>query len=481
MSRRSSILILIGAVTGCLLLTICLGVIGGAYYLSFSNTNPLAALPFNTSASLNRIVFVGNDFNIYVADPENGTSSALTTDGGTDHAYNFPVWSPDNRRLAFVGYTFQNGNPTEGALYTISPTGENLTPVYKTTENFPFYLYWAPDSQVISFLANKDSQTIALNIARSDQPDSKQEVDSGSPFYWAWAPDSSQMFTHVGGTRSDSSDARLALLPFKGTDARRALEASPGQFQAPQWSSQGNILYSTQNGSEQTIALADASGKEITKLATYRGRASFTLAPDGTDIAYLLTEPETRIANYGPLRVVDSNGKNVRVVSQEPVLAFLWSPDATKLAYLTLSVENQSNFNFDVPPGLSDPPKISNNLPYSLPSRSMVSNTPEKFLNAPTSNQGGEAQVQLHWQVWDRAADSSRIVATFVPTLSFINVIPYFDQYANSSTFWSPDSKSLVYTTLETESNGAVFIADVVGSNPPRKIGDGVIAYWSWK
>lgn len=467
MSNRASILILISAVTGCMLLVLCAGLVGGGFYYLTGNNAPLGFLVQNQPEAINRIVFVGNDFNIYLANPVDGATTSITTDGGAEHAYNYPTWSPDNRRLAFVGYTLANGNLTEGALYTVAPTGENLTPVYKTAQNFPFYLYWSPDSQQIGFLANKDTQTIALNTARADQPDSKQELDSGSPFYWAWSPDSSQMFTHVGGTLSDSADARLAVLQPQVTEARRPLPASPGQFQAPQWSPRGSILYSTQDGSEQAIALSDAAGSNIKKLATYRGRASFSLAPDGIDIAYLLTEADTRLAHYGPLRVVDANGANIRLVSQEPVLAFLWSPDGTKLAYLTVTVGTRSNFRFDFP---------------AVPSsRALAANAPEQFLTSPYQDQGGQATVQLNWRVWDRATDASRIVATFVPTVSFLNMIPYFDQYANSSTFWSPDSKSLVYTSLENETSGAVFIADAVGGNSPRKIGEGVIAYWSWK
>lgn len=462
MSKRNSLFVLFGALAGCALLAACVAIIVGGYYFLNPKANPLGAL--SAPAAVNRIAFVGNDFNIYLADPATGDKTALTKDAGTDHAYNYPTWSPDNHRLAFVGYTLTNGTLNSGALYTIAPTGENLTPVYKTAQNLPFYLYWSPDSQVIGFLANKDSSHIALNIAHSDQPDSNQELDTGSPFYWAWAPDSSQMFTHVGGTRSDSGDARLALLAAQVKHGPQPLQAAPGEFQAPQWSSTGKILFSTQDGSQQTIALSDAAGSNIVKLATYGGRASFALSPDATDAAYLLTDAQTQLVNFGPLRVVNSMGANVRVVSQQPALAFIWSPDSARLAYLSVELgSNQSNFNLNAPP-----PAIA-------------STAPEKFPGKVNLNQGGNnVQIHLHWNIWDRATNTSRLVATFVPTQSFLNVIPYFDQYANSTTFWSPDSQSLVYTANES-SGGVVYVADAVGNNPPRKVGEGLIAFWSWK
>lgn len=464
MSKRNSIFILVGALTGCFLLLVCAGLVGGGYYFLGQGDFSLGALAPGKPEGLNRIVFVGNDSNIYVADPLSGASTALTTDGGADHPYNYPTWSPDSHRLAFVGLEFENGAPQAGALYTVSPTGEQLTPIFKSLENFPFYVYWSPDSRLVSFLANKDSQTMSLNIGRTDEPGSVREFDVGSPFYWAWAPDSSQMFTHVGGTRAQSQDARLGLVPFKEDAAKRSLESAPGSFQAPQWSRDGKILYSAQQGNEQVIAVSDAQGVEVTNLATYDGRASFALSPDGAEVAYLLTAPRTPLPHFGPLRVVNVNGENPRLVSQDPVLAFFWSPDSTKLAYLTVqAAENESSFN------------------SAAALSAVASSQPEKFPRSIQNSPQVQGEIKLNWRLWDRASDTSRTMTAFEPTLSFLNVMPFFDQYANSSTFWSPDSQSFVYTARESDTDGAVLIADAIGTNPPRRIGDGVIAYWSWK
>src|SRR5262245_20191048 len=167
MNNRSQTFVLVGAISGCLLLVACV-VIGVAGFLFVSNgmnlANVLAPPP---PAQVNRIAYVGNDMNIYVADPNTGASVSLTTDGGAEHAYNYPTWAPDNRHVAFVGYTISNGSPTEGTLFSVTPTGEKLTPLYRTDQYFPFYLYWSPDSQFVTFLTNKDPQVLALRIAKS--------------------------------------------------------------------------------------------------------------------------------------------------------------------------------------------------------------------------------------------------------------------------------------------------------------------------
>lgn len=457
MNTRTSILVLVAAMAGCTIVALCAALGIGGYSLYTRN----ASLAFpGASASVNQIVYVGNDNNIYIADAHSGNRTALTQDGGAARAYNYPTWAPNNQRVAFVGYTFENGAPKEGALYTISPRGEKLTPIFKTLENFPFYLYWSPDSQFVAFLSNKDSQKLALRIARADQADSMQELDIGAPFYWAWSPDSAQMFTHVGGAHVENDKARLAVVNVQTKNAPQALDALPGAFQAPQWSRDGKILFSTLDGGSQIIALSDAQ-HNLTKLTDYRGRATFALSPDAARIAYLVTPSEMRVPNYGEVRLVNANGENNRVVSPEPALAFQWSPDSKKIAFLTLTLSNnQQNF------------RGADSL--------FASNVPPPFVTAPRRNQDG-MRVKLNWLVWDSETNQTTPVASFLPTPSFLNVLPYFDQYANSSTFWSPDSQALVYTARTAENAGAVFIADITGTTQPKQIGEGVLAFWSWR
>lgn len=459
MKHRSSLLVFAIALAGCLGVAVCAAVGIGGFWVA---NNSRSVTDLLAPAVRNQVVYVGNDSNIYIADPNTGIKTALTQDAGDAHTYNYPTWSPDNQRIAFVGYTFQNGSPTEGALYTISPHGEKLTSLFQTDKNFPFYLYWSPDSQLVSFLSNQDTNTMELRVAHSDQPDSTEDVDTGAPFYWAWSPDGAQLFTHVGGTREDNENARLALLNLQTHQAPQTLPALPGAFQAPQWSHDGKLLFSTKDGDTQMIALTDTHGSAPTKLANYRGRASFSLAPDGKQVAYLVTDENVRVPHYGPVRVIDADGQNERLISDENALAFQWSPDGKKIAFLTVSISNnQQNLR---------------TRPLQLASR-----VPQPFIAAPLKNQNGQTQLRFNWKVWDSTTGDTRIAASFVPTRSFLNVLPYFDQYTNSSTFWSPDSHALVYTTLETTDSGSIYVADANGQTPVKKIGDGVLAFWSWK
>ncbi len=449
MRNRSRLFIFSAALGGCLILFACVVALGFAGYFVLSQGNPLAAL-ISAPVTVNRIVYVGNDANIYLVDPTGTQKTQLTKDGdrGTSHAYDFPTWAPDNRRIAFVGISLSGGSPQGATLYSTDTSGTRQTPLFKSDQSIPIYLYWSPDSRYVSFLTSSGANDLALLAANTDKENSAEELGTGSPLYFAWSPDSRRVFMHIGGTRSDSAQARLALLPFGQKNSVQSIASNPGPFAAPQWSPDGQHLLFSQEDQNQhdTVAVANAQGNEAKVLFDYQGRVSFAWSPAGNRIAYLITPADSNIPNFGKVQIVDANGQNARDVSDEHALAFYWSPDGRRLAYLTVQLA----------PG----------------------NSGSRF---PGLVQQTSPQFQMQWKVLDLETDKTSTVATFSPTDNFINILPFFDQYARSATFWSPDSKSLVYANAESSGDGTLYVAEVSGKDPPRKIGEGTIAYWSWK
>ena len=92
MRNRSRLFIFSAALGGCLILLVCVIALGFAGYFVLSQGNPLAAFT-SAPVAVNRIVYVGNDFNIYVVDPNGSQKTQLTKDGdgGTAHAYDYPA------------------------------------------------------------------------------------------------------------------------------------------------------------------------------------------------------------------------------------------------------------------------------------------------------------------------------------------------------------------------------------------------------
>ncbi len=447
MKNRSPLFLLTAALGGCLVLLACAAAFGfGAYYLLSQGTLLGAVAP----ASVNRIVYVGNDLNIYTVDPKGAQNTPLTkdADGGNARSYDYPTWSPDNRHIAFVGIDYSGGNANDGTLYSVTPDGGKPLALYKSDQFIPFYLYWSPDGHFVTFLTSKGQDQLALRSAQVDKENSMEELDSGAPLYWAWSPDSQLMFLHVNGARSDSNQARLALLPFAHRSSAQPLPSNPGSFAAPQWSPDGqHLLFSSEdNKQQQAVAVSNAKGGDPKVLFNYDGRISFTWSPSGDRIGYIITDANTRLPNYGHVRVVDANGQNSTDVSNEDTLAFFWSPNGKRLAYLTIQVASNGSSS-----------------------------------RIPRLAQQGGPPIQVQWRVKDFDTGKTRTTATFVPTESFLNILPFYDQYARSITFWSPDSQSLVYASVESSSTGTIWVADVAADTQPRKVAEGVVGFWSWK
>jgi hypothetical protein len=101
-------------------------------------------------------------------------------------------------------------------------------------------------------------------------------------------------------------------------------------------------------------------------------------------------------------------------------------------------------------------------------------------------NSGGSSdststpQLALQLNVLDVATGESRELFTYVPTEQFLNIIPYFDQYHQSVTIWSPDNNNLVLSFLDGEGNPGIAIVAASGQLEPRLLTSGYIAFWSW-
>ena len=118
-------------------------------------------------------------------------------------------------------------------------------------------------------------------------------------------------------------------------------------------------------------------------------------------------------------------------------MAFFWSPDSTKLAYVTMTDE----------------------------------------------------QGTFRWNLLYADDGDTRELLDFTPSDDQLTLLAFFDQFAYSHSPWSPDSKALVFAgTLPGSSvtishalrqHSQVFVLDVGPSSSVEPIADGVLAVWS--
>jgi len=120
------------------------------------------------------------------------------------------------------------------------------------------------------------------------------------------------------------------------------------------------------------------------------------------------------------------------------VLAFFWSPDGKKLAYLNLNAD----------------------------------------------------ESRAVWNTYDLDTRKSTKLAEWFPTNNLIQIINYFDQYAQSDSIWSPDSKAIVFTGWtnstvsadgKAEGPALVYVMPTEGSKAgqAQAIAIGSLAFWA--
>ena len=395
-----------------------------------------------------RIVYVGLDGNIYTMNQAGRDVTAITEDSALDDdssehiSYHYPTWAPDGKQLAFVGYRNTPGKRPEASLYTARDDGSDMTKVFSDPDQDPFYLYWLPSSEQVSFLSSTAADN-PLNLGIVPAEGGKPlEIGSGRPFYWAWAPNSETLVTHTGRASRDAPDsARLSMVSIGTGVVESRLGVQPSFFQSPVYSPDGKYFVAAiENGpGMSSLLLATSSGASERVLADFDGQAAFDWSPSGDHIAYVSgsTTPFGLVGALALIEMGDLANPKVYETGANEVMAFFWSPRGRKLAYFE--------------------PRLTND--------------PE-----------GGRTLMLALSVLDVRSGESLLLGSFRPTEALLTqVIPYFDQYQRSATIWSPDGRYLVVNALRDDERPGIFVVDASSNLEPRLINHGQLPFWSWK
>lgn len=428
----------------CLLLTVMiLGLLvtplAIIYRLLSERVTQLPAVAQDDSLGVNRIAYITQNHQLATISPD-GSSGRLLTD--ENRRFEFPAWSPNDSRLAVTG--------GDSLFILADEEGADDHPpqsIYQDREQQPFYLYWAPDSDRISFLTSHPGG-LALYLADIDDMEEEPRLlEIGQPFYWDWTPSGEKILIHTGFS---GNRARLAMInPADVNDSENIAE--PGFFQAPGISKSGRYrayaIRSEGIGSE--LVIQDEQG--IIKAAEpHAGQVALSWSPKEELLAYSSPTAES-IHSYGPLRLLAPDSGESRTLSQTNVLAFFWSPDGRHIAYLALPQQTDDSIQ-------------------------AVSFSAKSQLGNDSFAQGEDVKFEL-WLV-DVQSSEKRRLAVFLPTGIFISqFLPFFDQYALSHILWSPQSDALVLPMIE---NGESHLKIVhIGSGEIEQLVEGEIGFWS--
>jgi Tol biopolymer transport system component len=404
------------------------------------------------STERGHIAYTGLDGNMYILNPLRGEAQQITNDATSGKRnrteYRYPSWSFDGESLAFVRYRGDNSGRFESTVVVSNVEGSSQKSLLTTEEILPFYLYWSPDSNSISFLSSlSNAEELLLQVLSTDGG-KPAYIDMGQPFYWSWKFDGSSILTHTGGSSIERSE-KAVIKQFDLTDtafSSTTLNYFPAYFQAPQYSPDGSqlLIAAEMLQRHSTLVVAQNNGEPQDLLVDWQGPLTFSWSPDGTHIAYVTGRPSPIGGSIGPLNILPMNegesGTDYQVQSSN-VLAFFWSPDSSKIALFEPQIVAEGN---------------------------------------------GDGTFFLQVSVLNVDDGTVTALTKIRPTRAFIGqVIPYYDQFQRSHTIWSPDSSHIVVNGSTDDDLPGIFIVSAEASNEGGNIMNliayGIYPFWSWQ
>jgi TolB protein len=327
-----------------------------------------------------------------------------------------PAWSRDGEHVAWVRAELHDNGVVSGVLET--STADGRVPTVTETDTVPFYLSWDPTSSRIGYLGSLSPEEIGFGVVELDaggRPTAS--IDSGRPFYLSWAPDGEELLVHA-------SEDRLERLGIDGRS--ETVVERPATFNVPYWTSDGStLIYGANARGGQALVAQDADTGETTPLLRFEAGLIFVASPDGSRIAYQTIDAANPA---GPLTVLDVRSGEKTQLVDHLVAAFFWSPDGEKLLYLD-----------------PDP---------------------------------SQDQFWYRWGIWN----GTTVFETphIVPSLLMVDdYLPFFEQYSQSMSLWSPDSKAFAYAGFNEQGEAGIWVQEARPDRAPVVVSDGEFVSWS--
>ena len=374
-----------------------------------------------------------------------GQVNTITPDGSSivkispeDGFYTWPLWSPDASHIAFSGTSFGTGGTRPLGLYVYRLEDGQRNQIYTNEpgmgpilSGMPHYPFWAPDGSLLAFMA---SDPRGLTLFLTDPLDNipAEVVLHNAPLYASWSGSSSHILVHGGFDHF--------LVDVLGGGEVHDLGIQGGGYRVPAWSpSADRIAFVSEERSDTSeLYITDIAFEDRILLEEIRHTVAFLWSPNGQSLAVAQSEFTAGLIYQGvSIFSLDGTRQHPEVQEEESVIAFYWSPDSTRLAYVTLA----------------------------------------------------DRLGILRWMVLNVADGSRWPLIEFRPSRGQVTLLTFFDQFALTHGPWAPDSGSLVFSgTLAGGASSAssnlqgVPQIIVTGAGPvpySEAIADGLLGFWS--
>lgn len=383
-----------------------------------TETQPESA-PVNPNAA-GQIAIIDAEGDLVVINPD-GTNPVSLTDY-QDSRVSQPVWAPTGGALAWT----EVGDRPELVVGSSDGRRETRT----RTAVASFYTAWNESGTSLALLGNAQGG-VGMSFAHlADGELSAGSVvdDVGTPYYFDWFGEDA-LFAHVGGEiREVSTEEPVGDSATIGT-----------AFQTPEVLGDGSVLIAEVADGLTRLVRRDIASGESTTLASYAGSAFFMVDPSESRVAVHLpggtvSPPSTQVTTLrqpefpaltGGVWVIDLETGAAIQAADTTRFAVFWDPTGTRLLMLEPS-------------------------------------------------EGG-----TRWQVWGLDGSSTRTDNFLLSPVLFGEYLPFYDQYAKSISFWSPDGSSFVYSAVAERGVLTVFVHDAAKDGESVPIAEGSVAIWS--
>jgi len=376
----------------------------------------------NGEVAVDRIVVANGIGEIYLVDSDGADRVDLVEAGIVGLQ---PVWSPDGQRIAW--------SQREGLDYSIASANPDGTDLRQAETPFSGYFgFWDPTSSQLGFLGNAPPGTGLVLDAGAGA--STQVVDSDTFYYFSWNPDGTRWIVHSGS----------GLHLMKDGEARQEIDLADGPFRAPIWAPDGEILLVIANEGRNDVVSYDAASDTFEVLVTVGDIANMVLDDSG---------------RYLAIESIDFDGEGVDTGDAVQVAFQTPQPAAEVLIY-----DRQTGTLEQAHDGRSG------GFWWSPDGRALAMLVPEDSATPEFAQ----------WLVWTR--DGSFRTDRFVPSRAYVtSYVPFFDQYAQAVTPWSPDSQEFVYAGTDAQGQAGVFVQQAEAGVAARLImvEDNAVAFWS--
>ncbi|MDH4276719.1 MAG: hypothetical protein OEW83_01410 [Acidimicrobiia bacterium] len=394
---------------------------------------------------------IGNGPVVAVARPDG--QRYIDLDGGRTNLASQPTWSADGTKLIWSSVS---ALAQEARVQVFDEEGvADGDPLATNVPGPPvFYFQWRNDGGEVLYLRTSTRRpTVEAGVLTPGGP--ARWLADGDPFFVAWAPNDPVIAAHVAeervalfdpagaaafGTVDDEGPGSVPA-PGSGDPVAGDDLVGGGGFSSPAWLDD-RTLVAVVSGSISTI---DVQSGSVEPLVAVDGPVHFVLSPDRSrialqgvvdpnedDVLEVGLVPAQDDAADGSLIVIDVADRRVEVVADRPVVAWEWSPDSTKLAWLEL--------------------------------------------DGPISRRRGR------WRFW--SADGPVVGDARSPTVQLsikevVNYLPFFAQYSFSLHRWSPDSSAFALVGSIGGRDGVwIHLVDVPAA--PVLVAPGDVVSWGF-